>query len=286
VGICPDANATTMTFYGNKNEYVRTVVRGESAMFESLDQRDVVLQSVLPPRKGELPAAMGQFTDGDSVLYVPLLGQMSDVGVLEIHGLYAEGVTDMARAQRPNAALKAMIAAKDYRFQRKVKFWRKPGSFSGGVVVRPSKNMENATYPVVCGHVTGWALEKNGVVYYGGARFTVTWEDGLVEEGITAAQLAALYANTPQSLGACTVLDEELIEELARVGRHAGHALEIRRVEDHLTALDKAHFVPDLRDTTICERVVDACVLAIPGVRDVLVVGISAQAGRVVDLVR
>ena len=266
-----------MTFYGNKNEYVRTVVRGESAMFESLEQRDVVLQSVLPPRKGELPAAMGQFTDGDSVLYVPMCGQASDVGVLEIHGLYAEGVTDMARAQRPNGALKAMIAAKDYRFKHKVKFWRKPGTFSGGVVVRPSKNMEKATYPVVCGRVTDWATEKNGITYYGGARFTVTWEDGLVEEGLPAAQLAALYTHTPQSLGACTVLDEELIEELARVGRHAGHALEIRRLEDHLTALDAALFVPELKDATICDHVFNACVNAVPGARDVRLVGISEQ---------
>ena len=116
MGICPDSNAATMTFFGNRNEYLRSATRGESALFESLEQQDVVLQSALPPKKGELPSAMG-ITEGDSVLYVPLLGLHSDVGVIEIHGLYAgPGITDMSKAERPTRALSAMIAAHDYRY--------------------------------------------------------------------------------------------------------------------------------------------------------------------------
>ena len=117
MGICPDSNAATMTFFGNRNEYLRSAIRGESALFESLEQQDVVLQSTLPPKKGELPSAMGHITEGDSVLYVPLLGLHSDVGVMEIHGLYAgPGITDMRKAERPSRALSAMIAAHDYRY--------------------------------------------------------------------------------------------------------------------------------------------------------------------------
>ena len=92
-------------------------------------------------------------------------------------------------------------------------------------MIHKGKDMDQATYPVVCGKVTDWALEKNGITYYGGARFTLTWEDGLIEEGVPAPQLVKVYSNTPQSLGGCTVLDEELMQELLRIGQAAGPVL-------------------------------------------------------------
>ena len=46
-----------------------------------------------------------------------------------------------------------------------------------------------------------------------------------MEEGIPAPQLIKVYANTPQSLGGCTILDEELMHELLRIGQAAGPVL-------------------------------------------------------------
>jgi hypothetical protein len=48
------------------------------------------------------------------VIYVPLLGS-GGVGVVEIHGLQSESVSDMSAYERPTGALKLMIHAKDYR---------------------------------------------------------------------------------------------------------------------------------------------------------------------------
>ena len=275
-----------MDFYGSHNEYVRTAKRGQSALFECLEQQDIVLQSVVPHNDDQIPASMRQFTDGDSILYIPILGRKSDVGVIEIHGLYAEGVTDTRKAQRPAGALQAMLAAKDYRFKNKVRFWRKPSALSGGTVVREGKDRRDATYPIVCGRCTDWAVEKNGIAYFGGARFTLTWEDGLVEEGLTAAALLKVYAHTPQSMGSCTVLDADVVNELLRIGLSVGPVFEVRRLEDHLAALGKTLNVPDLKDTTICERALETAMMAMPGIRECCVVGLSELANRAIELVR
>jgi len=53
---------------------------------------------------------------GESVVYVPLLGKGGPVGVIEIHGLYLEGITDKSSFERPPGPLKAMINAGDFKF--------------------------------------------------------------------------------------------------------------------------------------------------------------------------
>jgi len=51
------------------------------------------------------------------VVYVPIMGRGGGVGVIEIHGLQADGVTNVKNFERPVGALKAMISAKDFRLQ-------------------------------------------------------------------------------------------------------------------------------------------------------------------------
>ena len=114
IGICPDASATSIDFYGSEGNdaYVRHAIRGESAIFECLEQKDIVLQGVVPSTTN---SKIEEFTQGDSVVYVPLIGQRSDVGVIEIHGFYTQGVTDLTRSERPTGVLKSMMHNKDYR---------------------------------------------------------------------------------------------------------------------------------------------------------------------------
>jgi hypothetical protein len=54
-------------------------------------------------------------TAGDAVVYVPLIGTGGGIGVVEIHGLQSENVSDKSLYERPVGALKMMIHAKDYR---------------------------------------------------------------------------------------------------------------------------------------------------------------------------
>ena len=49
IAICTRASAMTLDFFGEENEYVRHAVRGQSTLFECLEQKDVVLQAVVPP---------------------------------------------------------------------------------------------------------------------------------------------------------------------------------------------------------------------------------------------
>ncbi len=52
---------------------------------------------------------------GETVVYVPITCASGPVGVMEIHGLYSAGITNTSSFERPQAPLKAMIAAKDFK---------------------------------------------------------------------------------------------------------------------------------------------------------------------------
>ena len=52
---------------------------------------------------------------GDNVVYVPMMGKGGPVGIIEIHGLYSEGISNKGSFERPVSALKAMIAASDFK---------------------------------------------------------------------------------------------------------------------------------------------------------------------------
>ncbi len=131
-----------------------------------------------------------QLTDGESVVFVPLIGTSGKnaVGLLEIHGLVLPGITDFEKFKRPEGMIRAMIENKDYKFMKHTKLWRRPMDRSGGVL--PKKIAQNdhkyneGCYPVVCGKATEANESLNGVPYFGGARYTVLWEDGLQETAI------------------------------------------------------------------------------------------------------
>ena len=58
------------------------------------------------------------------------------------------------------------------------------------------------------------------------------------------------------------------------------------RLEDHLSKLHKGLNVPDLRDLVIVERALETAIMTFPGVRDVCLVGVSEQAGKLLTLVQ
>jgi hypothetical protein len=55
-------------------------------------------------------------TAGETVVHVPMIGRGGGVGVIEIHGLHTEGMTNRKSFERPVGALKAMIKDKDFRW--------------------------------------------------------------------------------------------------------------------------------------------------------------------------
>ena len=129
-------------------------------------------------------------TEGETVVYVPLLGGNGRiaVGLLEIHGLVMEGVTDFSKYERSDSVIRTMLEHKDYKFMKYTKFWRRPTDRSGGVIpkkmMKQNEKYNHGCYPVVCGKCVEANDTLNGVPYFGGARFTVEWEDGLREEAI------------------------------------------------------------------------------------------------------
>ncbi len=53
---------------------------------------------------------------GETVVFVPMFGRSGPVGVIEIHGLYSEGITNTGNYERPTGPIKAMIAASDFKY--------------------------------------------------------------------------------------------------------------------------------------------------------------------------
>ena len=137
-----------------------------------------------------MEAQQPHFTEGETVVYVPLLGGngRTAVGLLEIHGLVLEGVTDFAKYKRPENVIRTMIEMKDYKFMKYTKLWRHPTDRSGGVIpkkmMKKNEKFNHGCYAVVCGKAVEANETLNGVPYFGGARFTVVWEDGLREEAV------------------------------------------------------------------------------------------------------
>lgn len=85
--------------------------------------------------------------------------------------------------------------------------------------------------------MTGVHPDHLGLPYFGGPRYTITWEDGLVEQGVNKYELLKIYANTPASLGAVTELDDDLRRMLIRIGSISGTLFGSRRREDGLAKL-------------------------------------------------
>eukprot|EP01042_Synura_sphagnicola_P003535 gene3535-4393_t len=183
--------------------------------------------------------------------------------------------------------LKAMIASGDFQFKETVRLWRLPASRSGGSVSpRLRKNYNFAHYQVVCGRIAEIATEKNGVRYFGGPRYTISWEDGLVEKALTATELLQLYRNTPQSLGCSTVLDIKLTDELLNLGLKAGIVLENQHRIDAVNGLRTALKNPILKEEWMVRETFEAVLLIAFGIREVMLVGIPDNKTNNSDPIR
>jgi hypothetical protein len=193
-------------------------------------------------------------------VYIPLTGLGGAVGLVEMHGLQTEGVTDPKSFERPIGTIKAMIDAKDYKFKDNLKLWRLPGSRSSAIVPADSKDYSQSNYQNVCGKVLTIATEKNGVPYFGGARYTIAWEDGLVEEALAQSDFLKVFVSTPQSLGSSSALSVELTDDLLKIGRFAGEVIEAQRLRDSLYNLNKKLNMPNLKDSDIFERSIDVII--------------------------
>lgn len=122
VGVCPDTSTNKIDFFDD-HAYTRSVHRGSSTMFECLDQEDIVVQAATvrskPPSALNPLAIMeteqGAITVIDTVVHVPLIGRIGGIGVLEISGLYVQGLSTYKACERSPLMLEAMIDAKDYK---------------------------------------------------------------------------------------------------------------------------------------------------------------------------
>lgn len=142
---------------------------------------------------------------------------------------------------------------------------------------KAKKNYASGTakFFVVCGRITEVVFEKNNVPYFGGPRYNITWEDGFFEEAVPPLELLKLYCDTPQSLGARTVLDEEITAELLKVGSGAGIIIENQKRKEAMNVLNVALNVSGLSDTVICERALDVMLGLILGAREGGVIGVG-----------
>jgi hypothetical protein len=213
------------------------------------------------------------------VIYVPLFGRTGALGVVEIHGLQSPTVTDTANFQRDTEFIKSLIGAKDYSFVEHTKLWRLPKDRSGGVVsIHDKKDYTYAAYQVVAGVITAVVTEQNGVPFFGGARYNILWEDGLVEKTVVASELLRTYQNTPQSLGCTSVVSEELLQDLLRHLTQAAYVLENQRTVETLRRTQASVNFPNLRDIDIMDRSLGAVITVVQNLREVFVLGIDCPS--------
>ena len=107
-----------------------------------------------------------------------------------------------------------------------------------------------------------------------------------LSDGVLSVLLFYIHSSYVFPLGGCTILDEELIQELLRIGQAAGPVLEMARLEDQLQKLHHGLNVPDLKDIVLVEKALDTAIMTFPGIREVCLVGISEQAGKPLTLVQ
>ena len=285
IGLCIDASMSVVEF-NDDNDYVRKVIRGKSTCFECLDQKDVVLQASSIEESNTSIQSLQRLSPGESIVYVPLLGKGSGIGIIEIHGLLTEGITELSNFERSSNFVKSMIAAEDFSFIDSMRLWRLPGSRSGGTVSpMDRKDYNKSNYQLVCGHVIEVVNEKNGVEYFGGPRYTISWEDGLVEEAVTATELIQVYKQTPHSLGCSSVFDTKLADDLLTLGQKAGEVLENQRRSDTVKELKLKMHVPNLKDDTMGLLALDAVLSVAHGIRDVSIFGVDGT-GKVLNILQ
>ena len=302
IGICRDSANSVLEFpaIGDNSAYPRREIRGKSILFECLDQKDIVVQAHLntgkhsshqqspspnrsnSPNKSTSPTrppSAPYLESGETVVHVPLLSRGGGVGVMEIHGLQTEGLSIMSKFERDNSALMSMIKNKDYSFVNSFLFYRRPEMRSGGII-KSKNDFNKSNYNIVNGRVVSVQMDRNGVPFFGGPRYNILWEDGMYEEAVPASSLLKAYKHTAQSLGTSTVLDEELCEQLLKLGAKIGDVVEGQRRKDGLTQLKEKIFKPGILDSDILERSMKSILEMIRGIREVGFLGYQEQIVR------
>ena len=209
------------------------------------------------------------------MIYIPLLGRTGGLGAVEIHGLQSPNLTNTDNFKRDTSLLKALIDAKDYSFVEYTKLWRLPEGRSGGVVsVHDQKDYTYAAHHTVAGIISEVVTEQNGVPFFGGARYNILWEDGLLEKSVVSSDLLRLYQNTPQSLGCTTVFSEELSRDLMNYLTECAIVLEKQRTVETLRRTIASVNFPTLRDIDIMDRALGAVITVVQHMREVFVLGV------------
>lgn len=117
------------------------------------------------------------------------------------------------------------------------------------------------------------AFAKKGIPYYGGPRYTLTWENGEVDEDIALLELLKFYRQTPQSVGCTSVLDDNLSNKLWEIVNEAGKILEVQRTKSFLQELNVKLNSQNLKSNRIVEICMQALTTMIHGVDEVLFIG-------------
>ena len=138
---------------------------------------------------------------------------------------------------------------------------------------------------IVGGHVTGVAHGRRGVPYYGGPRYTITWENGEVDEEITATDMLNHYKETPQSLGCSNTLDEWLSDQLYDIASTAGCILEAQRVKTFLIELRQRIQRNNMKANIIAEIGLESIATMLSGTREISLVGYNTQKAEMNSLV-
>jgi hypothetical protein len=221
---------------------------------------------------------MPKLIEGETVVYVPLIGRAGGLGIIEIHGLISQSLSNMANYERSTDVLRAMIDAKDYNFVNYTRLWRTPTSRSGGIISDlDKKDYNTSAFPIVQGRIESVVHENNGVQFFGGSRYNLIWEDGLHEKHVTGVDLLNVYKNTPQSLGCTSVITEELLQLLLSQANEAAILLEQQKRIETLQKTKHLLNIPNLKDEDIADRALNAILQTVLNVKEALLLGIDLE---------
>ena len=135
------------------------------------------------------------------------------------------------------------------------------------------KSTISITTTMLVGMCSSVAFAKKGIPYYGGPRYTLTWENGEVDEDIALLELLKCYRQTPQSLGCTSTLDSNLSNKLWEIANEAGKILEVQRTKSFLLELERKLNSQNLKSNRIVEICMQSLTTMIHGVDEVLFVG-------------
>ena len=137
----------------------------------------------------------------------------------------------------------------------------------------------------MAGYITEVCYTKRGVPYYGGPRYTIKWENGQVEEEISAKDLLAVYKQTPRSLGCCSILDDDLSSRLLSAGEAAGRIIENQKIKYFLRELRSNINRQHMSYHSLTEISLQAMTSMMPKIRDISLVGFSSSSNGFRSLV-